>query len=285
MNIIGLDVGFSQHRPSSGVAHLNGSRLTLHHTTSNWSDRKRILGSIDPVDVAALDAPIVPDSEHGQRDVERLLSFGIFQRRCKPGASHVRGTGQALRQAGRKTADQLATVTPEQPLPTEFPRARKSTNIVEAFPNAFLGVCADDSAYAVMPKLRRGKKFDWLYDAWCRDGLFPRIAAFLGIHGAGVLDACHRNDHHDERAALVCLLTAACVATGKYVAVGEKLGGYIFLPTWQLWSGWARCEVDCQRQRLPWLDVWIDGRSYIPKETFPNILSRSGATAPYAPRS
>ncbi len=270
MNIIGLDVGFSQRRPSSGVAHLNGTRLTVHHTTCKWSDRKRILGSMDPVDVAALDAPVVPDSEHGQRDVERLLSFGLFQRRCKPGASHVRGTGQALRQAGGETADQLAAVTPEQPLPAEFPHARNSTNIVEAFPNAFLGVCLQDSAYALTPKLNRGKKFDWLYDAWCRDGLFPQIAAFLGIDDAGVLDACHRNDHHDERAALVCLLTAACVAAGKYVAVGEKLGGYIFRPPWQLWSDWAQIEVDCQRERLPWLDVWIDGRSYIRKQTLPS---------------
>jgi predicted RNase H-like nuclease len=270
MNIIGLDVGFSQDRPTSGVAHLDSTSLRLGHATSEWSSRERVLGPINTVEVAAVDAPIVPDVAHGQRDVERLLSSGIFQRRCKPGASHVRGTGQGLRQAGRETASQLASVTPERPLPKEFPRAWKGTNIVEAFPNAFLGVCLDESLYAEMPKLKRGEKFDWLFDAWCRGGLFPQIAALFGLETAGVVDACHRTDHHDERGALVCLFTAASVATGQYVAMGEKLGGYIFLPPWQLWSNWARREVDHQRQRLPWLDVWIDGRSYILKEALPS---------------
>jgi len=33
------------------------------------------------------------------RPVERLFSSGLFQNRCKPGMSHVRGTGTSLREA------------------------------------------------------------------------------------------------------------------------------------------------------------------------------------------
>ncbi len=85
----------SQNRSTSGVAHLNGTSLRLGHATSEWSGRKRVLGGIGGVEAAAVVAPVVPDTS--PRDVERLLRYGIFQKRCKPAASHVRGTGQDLR--------------------------------------------------------------------------------------------------------------------------------------------------------------------------------------------
>jgi hypothetical protein len=117
-------------------------------------DRKRVLGLVSDADVTAIDAPVVPDLEHGHRTVERLLSGGLFQRRCKPGASHVPGTGLELRGAGRETATQFACITSERPLVREFPRVWGATNLVEAFPNAFLGMCVPDDAYRNMPKLR-----------------------------------------------------------------------------------------------------------------------------------
>jgi predicted nuclease with RNAse H fold len=262
MRLIGLDVGFSRSRPTSGIAYLGDEGLTVCHATANWADRQRALGTIRDVDVTAIDAPLVPEGHTRHREVERALSRGCFQRRCKPGASHVRGTGLELRRAGRDTAEQLASLTSERPLVRDFPRVWGKRNLVEAFPNAFLGVCIDDLAYRMMPKLRRGRKFDWLYDEWCRSGLFREVASFLGLDDGVLAQACKLNSHHEQRAALICLLTAASVARGKFVAVGEPDGGYIFLPPFAFWAGWAREEVERQRELIRGLQVWADGSSF-----------------------
>jgi hypothetical protein len=269
MNVIGLDVGFAVHRPTSGVAHLGPAGLRLGHATAAWADRQRALGTVEDADVTAIDAPIVPDIEHGHRAVERLLCGGSFQRRCKPGASHVPGTGAQLRQAGRATAEQLAAITSSRVMRREFPRVWPAHNVVEAFPNAFLGVCIAETTYRAMPKLKRGRKFDWLYDHWCHDDLFATLADALGIADAAIADNCRRNTHHEERAALVCLLTAASVVNGTYVATGDAQGGYIFLPPWAFWAPWARHELDRQRRRFPQATVWIDGASFAPTDVLP----------------
>jgi hypothetical protein len=75
--------------------------------------------------------------------------------------------------------------------------------------------------------------------------------------------------NHDERAALVCLLTAAGVAEGKYTAVGNAATGYFFLPPWSMWQSWARQEIDIQRCRTDCIDVWIDGRCHTSLEALP----------------
>lgn len=231
MNVIGLDVGFARDRPTSGVAHFGVAGVKVGHATAEWSDRKRLLGAVHDADVTAIDAPIVPDIDHGHRAVERLLCGGLFQRRCKPGASHVPGTGMQLRQAGRATADQLASVTSSRALRREFPRVWPAHNLVEAFPNAFLGVCIGEPTYAGMPTLKRGRKFDWLYDHWRHDDRFAFLASALGI--------------------------------------GDARGGYIFLPPWTVWAPWARHELERQRRRFPAATVWIDGASFAPTEALP----------------
>jgi hypothetical protein len=141
---------------------------------------------------------------------------------------------------------------------------------VEAFPNAFLGVCLPDASYETMPSLKRGRKFDWLYDEWCSTRLFHKLSGEL----AHVLPNdfplhCERNGDHEERAALVCLATAAAAASGRYVAVGEEIGGYFFLPPWPLWADWAREEVDIQRNARDGIAVWIKGARFSPGEPLP----------------
>lgn len=258
MELIGIDVGFSTDRPSSGVARLDsGGRLRLAHTTSRWEDLVQITGS-HPVDVAAIDAPLTTAAKSEPRACERLFSFGAFQRRCKPGHSNVPGTGQQLRAAGSATARQLLQIAPHRLLKTNFPRVNRS-NVVEAFPNAFLGVCIEACDYEGMPGLRRGGKFDWLYGQWVAKGRFRTLLKQLGLRLSELQGECERNTQHDERAALVCLLTAAAVSSGKYTAVGDAHGGYFFLPPLRSWADWARREIDRQRPRLSTLQVWIDG--------------------------
>jgi hypothetical protein len=118
-----------------------------------------------------------------------------------------------------------------------------------------------------MPPLKRGQKFDWLYDEWRSTGLFHKLTAEL----ADILPEdfplhCDRNHDHEERAALICLATAASVVSGRYVAVGEPVGGYFFLPPWSLWADWARAEVDLQRKARAPIAVWINGATFSPGE-------------------
>ena len=51
-----------------------------------------------PFQVILIDGPILPAGGDACsiRAVERLFSWGLFQSRCKPGSSHVRGTGLRL---------------------------------------------------------------------------------------------------------------------------------------------------------------------------------------------
>ena len=139
MILVGLDVGFSATRASSGVARLAFGELSVGCATASLESRKKFFGS-DEVDVAAIDAPILPGESYDQRVCERLFTLGCFQRRCKPGLSHVSGTGRAFRQAGYEGARQLSEITSGRELLLKFPRIWQARNLVEAFPNAFMGV-------------------------------------------------------------------------------------------------------------------------------------------------
>jgi len=260
MELIGLDIGFSAKKRSTGVARLSGGILTLGRSTRDWESRRAILGAA-PAAVAAMDGPLLPGWDNRRRKCESMLARGLFSRRCKPGFSHIPRMGLPFREAGRQTAEHLASLVCGQDLNRPFPHAWPAKNMVEAFPNAFLGVLISETRFAARSKLSRRKKFDWLYET-CRDeGCFQTVANHVGRKKLpGLLEAMATNRDHEERAALVCLLTAATVAAGKYTAVGDPHGGYIFLPSMRLWAPWARLELVRQYERLEGAEVWIDGK-------------------------
>lgn len=258
MNLIGFDIGFSARRATSGVAKFEGDSFSCKRTTSEWSSREKVLGSC-VADVVAIDGPILEDIGYPQRLCETVFARGLFARRCKPAFSHVPGTGRKFRTATKETAKCLASLTHGRDTGYTFPHVMKEKNIVEAFPNAFLGVLLADSYFQEMGQLKRGKKFDWLYDRCREAGVFRSLVDSVG---AGNLLAAkiEESKDHEERAALVCLLTAAAVAVGRYTAVGEEGGGYFFLPPLALWAEWARREIDLQRERDHMVKVWANGK-------------------------
>lgn len=262
MNIIGLDAGFAAaNRKTSGLAQLVSGKLRVHHTTCNWKDRKDLLAEESLSDVTAIDAPLLPELTAAKRKCERVFTLGKFQRRFKPGLSHIAGTGMCLRKAGFESAHQFLQVTTGQALGAGFPRVMPNHNVVEAFPNAFLGVMLDEKCYEDIPCLKRGQKFDWLYDECRKRGAFHRVVSVLDLGcNRMFLDTLDSTTNHEERAALVCLLTAASVAMGRYTAVGEHIGGFFFLPSLDLWTNWSRKEMDKQCRRENGLETWIDGK-------------------------
>lgn len=270
MQLIGLDVGFSATKATSGVATLAGTTISVGRATAVADSRNKLLAGVSAATVIAIDAPLMPVVDTQIRSCERLFARGQFQRRCKAGFSHVKGTGLGLRNAGFESAAQFDRIASTNPVATRVPLVHGPRNIVEAFPNAFLGVCVSTERYAEMPKLRRGQKFDWLYAEWCRTGSFRLLVEKLkSVLPEPFASKCERNRDHEERAALVCLATAASVAVGRYTAVGDPIGGYFFLPAWSLWADWARQEIDKQRHLDAQISIWIDGASFATGEALP----------------
>ncbi|MGB8628891.1 MAG: hypothetical protein WCD69_05805 [Xanthobacteraceae bacterium] len=165
MKVAGLDIGFSVTRRSAGVGLFDGQQVKIKHCYG--IDACSLIVRSGRYDIAAIDGPVVPKGYNinEARAVERLFCRGLFQKRCKPGMSHIPNTGVRLREEAGKAADLLFDVLDDPHDTSLFPRVRKGP-IIEAFPNAFLGVCLADDVFALMPSLQRGKKFDWLYEQW-----------------------------------------------------------------------------------------------------------------------
>jgi hypothetical protein len=119
-----------------------------------------------------IDGPLLPEgaATRAERHCERIFIRGAFQKRCKPGLSHF-GAGLQLRTAARKTAEQFRDLAAITSLPHIAPRVISRAPIVEAFPNAYIGVMLPDAAFALSQALKR-KKFDWLYDNSVRERVF-----------------------------------------------------------------------------------------------------------------
>jgi hypothetical protein len=155
----------------------------------------------------------------------------------------------------------------------EYPRVQSGTNLVEAFPRAFVAVMLRDEEFAEDPGAVRSPA--WLHDRCLSTGAWDRLRLNLPWHDHGLWTALYSDQHYEEeRAALIAVLAAVAVHVGRYVAVGEPQGGYIFLPPWNLWQPWAKAGLDRNRSslRLPNqvdVDVWINGRRFKPYVSLP----------------
>jgi predicted RNase H-like nuclease len=236
LHLIGLDIGFSQRKRTNAIAAFDGKRLEVRRLTVD--ERNARLATLRDIDAIAIDAPIVPDTcaPDTAREVERIFSRGVFQKRCKPGMSHVGGTGRTLREHGR---DAARLVAPHVNLTRSFLGPYPEQTLVEAFPNAFLGILVDDKEYEARPKMKRGSKFDWLYDVCVTTGRFAKLLEKAYVPKELWPRFLEEKDH-EHRAALVCLLTAIFAYQRRAAPIGDAAGGYFFLPPLNLWSGWAR---------------------------------------------
>jgi predicted nuclease with RNAse H fold len=244
MHLAGVDIGFSTRRRSNGIAVVRDGELIRAERLS-VSERDSALRDLRDLDAIAIDAPLLPPGTDDAlpRYCERTFSLGLFQKRCKPGMSHIRGTGQRLREHGREAAEQLLIARSFHPSLQPLQRVWSDASIVEAFPNAFLGVAVPDGDYLSAAKIKRGGKFDWLYERWIDRGLFRHVVAAAQLPDE-IAIRCEAETDHDVRAALVCLLTAAFAANGTSVAVGQDLDGYFFLPPAHFWAQWAIESID-----------------------------------------
>ena len=92
----------------------------------------------------------------------------------------------------------------------------------------------------------------------CRSGQLAGLRGLIGWAPAAVWNEAKTNTDHEEQAAIICILTAACVAVGKYVAVGDHANGWFFLPPRACWAPWAWSTLDVVRATTN-VRVWLDG--------------------------
>jgi hypothetical protein len=260
MKLMGVDVGFSATRPTTGIACLDGDRLAVACAGTSWMTRHTQIPAGFRPDVIAFDGPLISDgvAETAARACERIFVRAPFDRRCKLALSHW-GSGLELKRAARDAREQFSRTLASK----RAKHLSRDGPIVEAFPNAFLAVLIPDETLTHAPRLARGRRFDWLYEQFVTSGkLEAELSADLELTG-GVWRRLRAEKHHDKRAALICLLTAAFAAKGTATMVGEATGGWLCLPPLRRWQPWAisgleRAVRAIVAQGSPRLDEWED---------------------------
>jgi hypothetical protein len=239
-NLMGIDVGFSATRPTTGIACLEGEQLSLVRAGTAWKSREAKIPKGFHPSVIAIDGPLLPlgADQHIRRHVESVFIRAPFHNRCRPGLSH-HGVGLELRQASSVACAQFSRLLALSVLANGGTVCREGP-VVEAFPNAFLGVLMPEGELLSAPKLKRGRRFDWLYERTVTTG---RLESLLSQNLDLPEIVWHRlrpETDHELRAALICLLTAALADKSTAAIIGEAESGRFWLPPWSLWEAWAR---------------------------------------------
>lgn len=244
MKLMGVDVGYSAKGATTGIACLDGDQLHLARAGTTWEERKRRLPCGFRPSVIALDGPLLPQGadERTRRSCEYTFIRAPFHHRCRPGLSHS-GSGLDLRRAASNARVQFGRTLACSPSDTDNVVSR-SGPVVEAFPNAFLGVLTSESDFLSAPKFRRGQRFDWLYERIVTAGRLECSLAPLLELPANAWRRLREETDHELRSALICLLTAALAARKIATVVGRDSEGWFWLPPRVLWEPWAAEGLD-----------------------------------------
>jgi predicted nuclease with RNAse H fold len=238
--VLGLDVGYSAKRASSGVF-LGAVRDRVLYpiegpfNLEQSAAHERALNLLQKygVRVVAIDAALAEQHQFTYRAIESVFSLGQFQKHCKPGntASPV---GQKLHAAGMLLVKSLGSVASYAPLSQLVSELGKfdGVPILEVFPTAALGVLVASGAAGVV---RRRTKSD-IY--------FKHLSADhdSAIGCIGLAPSLHVKNH-DQRMAIVAAALASCYVEGRSSVIGETASGYFLMPHIDDWLGEWRSEL------------------------------------------
>lgn len=256
--VLGIDIGCSPVRRSSAICRLDWTETTLDWTIRRFraTDAERadaITAIADrPLLAAALDGPLAPSfgTIGHYRRAEQMLTRGFQPLIGKPGQSST-PVGRALNHHANLCA--MALAAGGRIGPGGHAHAIDRAAIVEAFPSAFLGMLIEEPAAL---GARRHDRSDLFYRHLAQSGVLDALAAHL-LPGRAAARSFASVTNHDDRAALVCALTALGVAKGDYRAVGDEADGWIILPPPVMIHPWAhtiltRNEADGQHVPKRW---------------------------------
>jgi hypothetical protein len=241
MELMGVDVGFSEVGETTGIAWLDDAGVHLARAGTPWASRRGCLPSRVCPSVIALDGPLLPHGANARirRRCEWLFIHAPFHNRCKPGLSDW-GTGFKLRRAAADACVQFSAMLADSGSAVKKGSVQRDGPIVEAFPNAFLAVLLPEPEMLRMPKLRRGKRFGWLYERVVATGSLESALSRQSYLRDQLMYLLRGESDRQLQAALICLLTAAFAAAGTATVVGDSSGGWFWLPPWCYWDQWAK---------------------------------------------
>jgi len=237
--VLGVDVGYSPTQASSAVCRLNWDhqeiRWTLQRFRARPEEQLHVLRSVagpGRLEAAALDGPLRAglDVIGRYRTAERMLTRRLQPRIGTPGQASA-PVGQALN-AAANTCARIILAPARHAVPID------AKAVVEAFPSSFLGVMLEDPT--AVPA-RRQDRSDVFFQHLVRTGGLPRLLNHL-LSGRSLTQSLAAVTNHDERAALVCAITALGVAARAFVAVGDA-DGWIILPPALFLQGWAMADL------------------------------------------
>src|SRR5712691_8877806 len=265
-SVLGIDVGYSARRKTTGFCALSWDARTVRwrcenadvDTRNRHDTLRRLLPAAQRQLLAvAIDGPLLPGlhSTPRYRCAESLLSRGAFGKRGKPGPTNG-ARGKDLHKHATRLANLIlreCRVGSAAHVPAIHERA-----IVEAFPNLFLGVLCDEADYP--PAARRKRKWtDTLYTWRPGDPVIPRKLRSLleSLLPRREIGGEFGMKDHEKIASFVCALTALCVAANRFVAVGSDDDGSIVLPPLEMWgrgtsasTPWAERELRVNLERV-----------------------------------
>jgi hypothetical protein len=183
---------------------------------------------------AAIDGPLVPGlGLHGRyRSAEQMLTLGIIKQIGKPGQTSSR-TGRELNEGANDCARDVLAL--DLVSAATHPNAIHKAAIAEAFPTTFLGLMLKDPRAALAGTRQKSDRF---YAHLAETGQLAALLAAL-LPSRPAADQFSSVTNHDDRAALVCALTALCVASSDYSAVGDETTGWIILPPLPFLAPWV----------------------------------------------
>ena len=220
-SVLGVDIGWSRKRRTTGVCRLDLglTAIKFECTRATLSERPDVLkrAAGQPLLVAAFDGPLRGDRKIiGQyRVAEQMLTRQLGQLIGKPGQSNSPAGERLNFHASERVKVILQT---EQLLDSKHDHAMHKAAIVEAFPSSFLGVLIEDPDKL---ETNRSNRWDALYEHLDRSGGLIKLLTHL-LPGRKLETPFNLVNNHDERAAVVCAMTALCIAVGNYSVVRDK---------------------------------------------------------------
>ncbi len=229
--VIGIDVGCSPTRRSSAICGLTWSSATVSWDIARFRaaepEREQVIAQLaagPPILAAAFDGPIRRgiDIIGRYRTAERMLTRRLRPLIGKPGQSSA-PVGKLLNLHANACVRHV--VTHADLHPARHGVAIDEKALVEAFPSSFLGMMIADPARLAA---RRGDRSDTFFQHLVAQGVLAALLAYC-LPGRQLAQDLAAVVNHDDRAALVCALSALCVVKGDFVAVGDD-DGWIILP-------------------------------------------------------
>lgn len=230
-SVIGIDVGCSPARRSSAVCRLDWTASTISWEIERFRaiepERERIIAKVGagrPVEVAAFDGPLRRglDIIGRYRMAERMLTRRLGRLIGKPGQSSA-PVGKLLNQHANACALHVRALVDLKEARHGVPLDNKA--LVEAFPGTFLGVMIENPREL---DARRGDRSDTFFRHLAGSRRLQALIDHL-LPGRTLTGDLTAVVNHDDKAALVCALSALGVAAGDFVAVGDD-DGWIMLP-------------------------------------------------------